>query len=108
MSVLAASTLSIISLTPTPSIISLASTPSITTQMFGSGLIGLREGLETGIVVMILVAFLVKADRRDALRWVWLGVGTAVAMVAFVFFVFFVFCYTPNTPNAQNTPNTKT
>ncbi len=78
MSVLAAST---------PSIISLASTPSITTQMFGSGLIGLREGLETGIVVMILVAFLVKADRRDALRWVWFGVGAAVAMVAVVFFV---------------------
>ncbi|OLT37566.1 iron transporter [Rhodococcus sp. CUA-806] len=66
---------------------SLASTPSITTQMFGSGLIGLREGLETGIVVMILVAFLVKADRRDALRWVWLGVGAAVAMVAVIFFV---------------------
>ena len=78
MSVLAASTLSIISL---------ASTPSITTQMFGSGLIGLREGLETGIVVMILVAFLVKADRRDALRWVWFGVGAAVAMVAVIFFV---------------------
>nr|WP_296774111.1 iron uptake transporter permease EfeU [Rhodococcus sp. (in: high G+C Gram-positive bacteria)] len=61
--------------------------PSIATQMFGSGLIGLREGLETGIVVMILVAFLVKAGRRDALKWVWLGVGIAVAMVALIFFV---------------------
>ena len=78
MSVLAAST---------PSIISLASTPSITTQMFGSGLIGLREGLETGIVVMILVAFLVKADRRDALRWVWFGVGAAVVVSAVAKFV---------------------
>ena len=63
------------------------SAPSIATQMFGSGLIGLREGLETGIVVMILVAFLVKAQRRDALKWVWMGVGIAVAMVAVIFFV---------------------
>lgn len=59
--------------------------PSIATQLMGSGLIGLREGLEAGIVVMILVAFLVKSERRDALRWVRLGVGTAVAMVAATF-----------------------
>ena len=63
-----------------------AGAPSIATQMFGSGLIGVREGLETGIVVMILVAFLVKSERRDALKWVWLGVGIAVAMVAGIFF----------------------
>ncbi|WP_395704610.1 iron uptake transporter permease EfeU [Rhodococcus ruber] len=59
--------------------------PSIATQLTGSGLIGLREGLEAGIVVMVLVAFLVKSERRDALRWVWFGVGTAVAMVAATF-----------------------
>jgi high-affinity iron transporter len=59
---------------------------SITAQLLGSALIGVREGLETGIVVMILVAFLVKAQRRDALKWVALGVGVAVAMVAAIFF----------------------
>ena len=62
-----------------------ASTPRFSAQLLGSGLIGLREGLEASIVVMILVAFLVKSGRRDALRWVWLGVGAAVAMTIGVF-----------------------
>jgi high-affinity iron transporter len=59
--------------------------PSIPAQLLGSSLIGLREGLESAIVVMILVAFLVKSDRRDALKYVWLGVGAAVAMTVGVF-----------------------
>lgn len=61
--------------------------PSVFAQMFGSGLIGLREGLETGIVVMVLVAFLVKSDRRDALKWIWIGVTAAIAMTLGTFVI---------------------
>jgi high-affinity iron transporter len=71
-----------------------AAAPGLSSQLLGSGLIGLREGLETGIVVMILVAFLVKSQRRDALKWVWLGVAAAVAMTLGVFFVIQYSAYT--------------
>ncbi|MGP3914484.1 iron uptake transporter permease EfeU [Nonomuraea sp. 10N515B] len=48
--------------------------------MFASYLIGLREGLEATLVVSVLVAFLVKSDRKDKLPQVWTGVGVAVAL----------------------------
>ncbi|MEQ4718876.1 iron uptake transporter permease EfeU [Nonomuraea sp. B19D2] len=48
--------------------------------MFASYLIGLREGLEAALVVSVLVAFLVKSDRKDKLPQVWTGVGAAVAL----------------------------
>jgi high-affinity iron transporter len=46
--------------------------------LFSSALIGLREGLEAALVVSILIAFLVKSRQRDALKWVWGGVATAL------------------------------
>ena len=56
--------------------------------MGASILITLREGLEISLVLAIIVGYLVKTDRSQYLRQVWVGVGaaTVVCLVAGVAF----------------------
>ena len=48
-------------------------------MLLSNALIGLREGLEATLVVVILLAFLRKSGRTSSAQALWLGVGAAVA-----------------------------
>jgi high-affinity iron transporter len=48
--------------------------------MLPTFIIGLREGIEAALIVSIIATFLRQEGARDALRWVWAGVGAAVAL----------------------------
>ena len=52
--------------------------------MLGSFLIFLREGIEGSMIVAIMCAYLAGAGRRDLFRYVFLGVGAAIALSALV------------------------
>ena len=50
--------------------------------MLSNFLIGLREGLEAALIVSILATYLIRTDNRSALKFVWIGVFSALGVSA--------------------------
>lgn len=50
--------------------------------MTANFLVGLREGLEAALVVVLLMAYLTKIGRRDRLPFMWAGIAAAVLVSA--------------------------
>ena len=48
--------------------------------MLPTFVIGLREGVEASLIIGIIAAFLATRGRLEALRWVWIGAGSAAAI----------------------------
>lgn len=50
--------------------------------MIAAFIVGLREGLESALIIGIVAAFLIARGRRDALKWIWGGVAAAAIACA--------------------------
>lgn len=63
-------------------------------------MIGLREGLEAALVVSILITYLVRTGRNKSIKFVWLGVFSAV-VVSFGLGALLTFTTVSLTPHAE-------
>jgi high-affinity iron transporter len=68
--------------------------------MLSTFIIALREGLEASLIVGILIAYLVKTDRRHHLRALWTGVAVAV-LASLAFGAFLSYTSTELSPRGE-------